>query len=91
MSITENAQNQLIKDGDLLADGYENSIIGILTSIGKDGKEYRRVVYSVDKILNQLVEGGMGADDVEEFFEYNIDGAYVGPQTPVFITERWSV
>jgi hypothetical protein len=29
---------------------------------------------------------GMERDEAEEFFDFNIEGAYVGPETPVFIS-----
>jgi hypothetical protein len=34
-----------------------------------------------------LVErDGMERDEAEEFFDVNIEGAYVGPETPMFIS-----
>ena len=36
----------------------------------------------------------MSEDEAEEFFEFNVVGAYVGPQTPAFIVaneiEAWT-
>jgi hypothetical protein len=85
-----NIHQQLVRDGDLLATGHDNAIVGILTSIDKDGNEYRRVVYSIEKILDKLMEDGMTDEEAQEWFDFNIDGAYAGHKTPVYIMERWN-
>jgi len=62
----------------LLADGYENALIGY----DKQG----RAVYDAHKCIETLVHrDGMSSDEAEEFFEFNTLGAYVGENTPVFI------
>ncbi len=48
----------------------------------KDG----RAVYSRRKVIKVLMKrDGMDADDATEFFEYNIEGAYMGEWTPIFV------
>ena len=61
----------------LIADGYDDAIIGVST------KEI--VIYSIPKILEILVKDGMDEDEALEFFEYNIEGAYVGEKTPIYM------
>lgn len=68
----------------VLADGYDDCVIG-LTDSWSGSERPLRVVYSVDRIIAKLVLDGMSFDDAEEFFEFNVAGAYVGPRTPVFV------
>ena len=65
----------------LFADGLDESIIGIDTK--------GRVTYSVGKIIQTLINrDGMTEEEAREFFDFNIDGAYVGEYTPIFIYEE---
>jgi hypothetical protein len=62
----------------LVADGFDDAIIGLTT------KEI--VVYNVATIIEILIErDGMTEDEAFEYFEFNIDGSYMGDQTPIFI------
>lgn len=61
----------------LFADGFDDCIIGFTD----DGV----VVYDRVGIIETLVAGGMDLDEAEEYFCFNISGAYVGPKTPIFV------
>ena len=64
----------------LLADGFEGALIGY-------AQQFNRVLalYDWEQCLKILVErDGMTWDDAEEFFEFNVIGAWVGDATPVF-------
>jgi hypothetical protein len=62
----------------LIADGLDEAIIGTST---KD-----LAVYDVYKIIAILVaRDGMTEEEALEFFEFNIDGSYMGEQTPIFV------
>lgn len=63
----------------LVADGFDNCIIGYDYGTG----ENIRLIYSVKKIIEELSKD-MTDDEVIEYFEYNIRGAYVGKQTPIW-------
>jgi hypothetical protein len=63
-------------EGFIKADGFDDAIIGIST----DG----RLVYSIDTIIKILMKD-MSEDDAYEHFYFNIDGAYLGEQTPLYI------
>ena len=63
----------------LLADGFEDAFLGVDVT----GDE-PRAVYSIDACLRILSED-MDPDDAEEYFWFNVAGAHVGPQTPLFI------
>ena len=67
----------------LKADGLEEALIGT-------GRQFNQelTVYSVEKVLEILVtRDGMSYEEAREFYEFNIVGAYVGPETPVFVED----
>jgi hypothetical protein len=61
----------------LLLDGLDEAFIG-LTSTNI------RAVYSVDKIIECLSKD-MSEEDAWEYFAFNIECAYVGEKTPLYI------
>jgi len=66
----------------LLADGWDEQIIGTAYSPGRK----LLVVYDGDAIVNMLINrDGMSPEAAEEFFDFNIEGAWVGERTPVFV------
>lgn len=68
-------------DSLLFADGYDEAIVGIGI---RDGVEI--VVYDTAKVLRVLRRrDGMTQAEAEEFFEFNVLGAWVGERTPLFI------
>jgi len=64
----------------LLADGMEDALVGTATRPGSETV----ALYDRAKCVALLVAQGMTDDEAEEFFEYNVAGAWVGPGTPVF-------
>jgi len=50
--------------------------------IGYDDKQMK-VIYSSTKIIEELMSQGMNDEEAIEWFEYNIDCAYVGEHTPI--------
>jgi hypothetical protein len=63
----------------LLMDEYEKAFLGV------DFKdEHPRAVYSINKIVAILAKE-MSEEDAWEYFNFNIAGAFVGPQTPIYI------
>jgi hypothetical protein len=69
----------------LLADGFDDALIGWTDSWSGTSRE-ARAVYSADRCVEILMErDGMSRDMAEEYFEFNTAGAYVGPKTPVFV------
>ena len=67
----------------LLADGLENAFLGI-------GRQFTHpvAIYSYKKTLKCLKGKGMTMEDAIEYFDYNIAGAFVGDQTPVFLQDE---
>tara|TARA_R110000737_G_scaffold264145_1_gene272044 strand:+ start:168 stop:491 length:324 start_codon:yes stop_codon:yes gene_type:complete len=66
----------------LLADGFGPALVGF-------GFHFNAAVaiYDYVRCIAILVErDGMSEEDAVEFFEFNVAGAWVGPNTPVFMT-----
>ena len=77
----------MIGDGDelLFADGDDDAIIGIV-----EHDCVPLVVYDTAKIIKLLrTRDRMSLDEAEEFFEFNITGAFMGEQTPLFLRRIW--
>ena len=67
----------------MLADGFEEAIVGI-------GQQFTRqfVVDDRQKCIEILMyRDGMNEEDAEEYFEFNVVGAWVGEGTPVFVRQ----
>lgn len=65
----------------LTVDGFDDAIIGF--SFVND---VCVVTYDVTKMIDILMDhDGMTADEASEYFEYNIQGAYMGEQTPIYM------
>jgi hypothetical protein len=45
------------------------------------------VAYDTNKVIALFVKEGMTEDEAVEYFEFNVLGAYVGPNTPVYINK----
>lgn len=66
----------------LLCDGFDEAIIGMAERINLGPV----VAYDVDKMLKIMVErDGMTYEEAIEYFDYNILGAWMGENTPVYI------
>lgn len=70
----------------LKIDGYDDCLIGVATVWHPDGTQVERLVYDGDKMIEQLMEGDdLSEDDAREHILFNIEGAYVGPTTPIIV------
>jgi len=68
----------------LLADGFDEAFIGI---VQRFGMEDPIALYDRDKCIEILMErDGMTWEGAEEFFGFNVIGAWVGDETPAFAT-----
>jgi len=69
----------------LKANGFDDCIIGFAEVW--DGKErVCRVVYNASEMFQKLMaQDGMSAEEAQEYFDFNIDGAYVGKETPIYM------
>ena len=72
------------RDECLIPSGHEDAVIGI--AIAGD-----RVVavLDVDVMLDRWVAEGMTPDEAEEWFSNNVEGAWMGKGTPVYVRDGW--
>lgn len=74
---------ELAANNDLLfLDGFDDCLIGVVERFGMSPV----AVYDKHKIIQSLIRDGCSLDDAEEYFDFNIAGAWVGEYTPAFIT-----
>jgi len=59
--------------------------IDVLFGLGRSFDKYK-VIYDKSKVIKKLMEW-MTCEEAEEYFEYNIIGAYVGDGTPMFLED----
>ena len=65
----------------MFADGFDNALMGY----SSDGK----AVYSADMIIGTLMNrDGMTNEEAVEYFGFNIECAYVGEYTPIYMYEE---
>ena len=65
----------------MFADGFDESIM----RYSSDGK----VIYSADQIIGTLMNrDGMTQEEATEYFNFNIECAFVGEYTPIYMYEE---
>jgi hypothetical protein len=68
----------------LLADGLESAFMGI-------GRQFTHpvAIYSYKKVIKILMrDHQMDKEEAIEYFDFNIAGAFIGDQTPVFLQDE---
>lgn len=60
--------------------GFDDAIIGIHDNFTPKP----RIIYSKRKCIKVLMSGGMSFEEALEYFEFNVSGAYVGEDTPIW-------
>ena len=69
----------------LKADGFDEAIIG-QACIWRDKGMHNVLVYDAEKMRSILMErNNMDSDEAREFIEFNVEGAYVGVETPIYV------
>ena len=67
----------------LTAYGFDYALIGVCERAGQP----TIAMYDKDKCINLLIErDGMTEEEAEEYFYFNVVGAWVGEYTPCFVT-----
>lgn len=61
----------------LLADGFDDAILGV-------DEPTMRVIYSVKKCIEILMEQSMNYEEAQDYFNFNVRGSYMGDQTPIW-------
>jgi len=66
-------------------DDLDEAIIGP-ASIWTNKTQVEVLVYNAETIRNILMSrDGMDFEEAREFIEFNIEGAYIGPDTPILV------
>lgn len=69
-------------DNLLIADGFDDCIIGV-------NSEYTKVIYSYSKCVDVLMNRDeMTKEDAVEFMEFNVVSAYMGENTPIWCKDE---
>jgi hypothetical protein len=65
----------------LFADGFEEAFLGLGSRF-----TYQVAVYDRRKCIKILIaRDEMSPEDAEEYFGFNVEGAYMGEHTPIFL------
>jgi hypothetical protein len=68
----------------LLADGFEDAFLGPAVRCGRP----TLASYSYTKAVQVLVSrDGMSDEEAQEYIDFNVTGAWVGENTPIFILD----
>ena len=73
-------QEQAEGDDLLVADGFDEAILGIAQRCGE-----RFVVYDQAKVI-EVLQRDCSEEDALDWYEYNMVGAWVGDATPAYVT-----
>jgi hypothetical protein len=69
----------------LQADGFDDAIIGVVFD---SMNAIPRLAYSITKCVRILVDRDhMSPDEAQEFFDFNVQGAYWGEKTPIWVDD----
>ena len=70
-------------------DGLDDSIIG-QASVWNSNKRVEVLVYDADLIIKVFMDrDGMSEEEANEYIVFNIEGAYIGEDTPVLVWQRY--
>ena len=69
-----------LSDDVLIADGYDEALIGVGTQFSN-----QVAVYDYGKCVDVAMGMGLTREEAEEYLEFNFCGAYLGSNTPVVI------
>lgn len=62
--------------------GMEDAVIGVVERFGLEPL----VLLDKEKCIKSLMKDGMDREEAEEFFSFNVIGAWMGEGTPCFAT-----
>ena len=66
-------------------DGFEDCFVGTCCT-WHGNQRVERLVYSGDKMVDKfMANDNMDVTEALEYIEFNIEGAYVGPHTPIIL------
>lgn len=73
----------------LKIDGFDGALIGVSTvwhRTDKGAEQIDTLIYNGDLIVTILMhESGLSEEEAMEYISFNIEGAYVGKDTPIIV------
>ena len=70
----------------LQADGFDEAIIGVVFD---NMNAVPRLAYSIFKCIRILVgRDNMTEEEAREYFDFNVQGAYMGEKTPIWVEDE---
>lgn len=68
------------EDDILIADGFEDAFIGVAIQFNNPIP-----LFDYEKCIEILQKDGMSLSEAQEYFDFNVIGAWVGKGTPAFL------
>ena len=70
----------------LKIDGFDKALMGVAevwvpTGVGMSLVE--KSVYDGERMVKVLMRKGMTEEEAREYISFNVEGAYLGPETPI--------
>lgn len=78
--IVEHLENEYPDGEFILAEGFEDAFVGIITRYGMDPI----AMYDYDRCIKILMDQDMDEETASEYFGFNVLGSWNGVQTPAF-------
>ena len=70
-------------------DGLDDAIIG-QASVWNGNEKLEVLVYDADLMIKVFMDrDGMSEEEANEYILFNIEGAYIGEDTPVLVWQRY--
>jgi hypothetical protein len=76
-------EDELLK---ITGEKYDKAIAGI-ASVWQKNQRVETLIYSGQKLMEIFMEEGMTDEEAIEWISFNIEGAYMGPSTPIIMWE----
>jgi len=80
-NILESILEQYPDTESLKADGFDDAVIGY--DMNND-----KLIYSYSKCI-EILKKEMSEEDAIDYFSYNVQGAYVGEKTPIYMDDTF--
>jgi hypothetical protein len=83
LKMGEIKDNELTEPAYIKADGFDDCLIGLGFRFGDRGT----LIYDQKKVIKKLMQDSkMTEEEAFEYYEFNIIGAYVGENMPIFVS-----
>ena len=73
--------DELVPEGTIIANGWDDCLLGVGWRLNTPIAVYDRA-----KVMDKLMADGCSEEEADEYISFNIEGAYVGEGTPLFVS-----